>query len=105
MKKPHYPTILRNIVYTAVPEYRDARWPSNGQRVSVSLIDKIGVISLGIGLITPGAEAVFDKVGTLTTTKDKIVRELKKHFKIVKVSDVFRGVKDRYCHGFYFTIK
>lgn len=105
MKKPHYPTILRNAVYAAVPEYRNARWPSNGQRVSVSLTGKTGVISLGVGLLSPETDAVFDKVGTLTTTKDKIVLELRKYFEIVKVSDVYRGVKDRYCHGFYFTIK
>jgi hypothetical protein len=103
-KPPHYPTILRNIVFAAVPEYRAARWPSGNQRVSVSFDGHQGLVTLGIGLLTAGTEEIFDKVGTLNKTQKQILKELGGHYTVDSYTDVYYGVRDRYCHGFYFKV-
>ena len=98
---------IKDMVFAAVPAYREARWATNSSRVhtSYSEKEKSGFVALGIGLLSPDAEAVFDKVGTLKTTKQAIVKEMRKHFKGLKTTEVYTDVKDRYCHGFYFDHK
>jgi hypothetical protein len=102
MKPIHYPTILRNIVYAAVPEYQDAKWPSGGQRISVSFNGHEGAVHLGVGLLTSDAIQVFNKVGALDRTQNKILAEIAKYFKVTQTSEVYDGTKDRFHQGFFF---
>lgn len=99
---------IRKIVYEAVPEYRNLKWPNGGSRVHCSYSDKhkIGYVALGIGLLSPEAEKILDEVGSLKTTQKAITDGLRKVFgSKLKFNNVGRGVHDRYCHGFYFTTR
>lgn len=103
MKPIHYPSILRKIVYAAVPEYQDARWPSGGQRISVMFDGHNGAVHLGVGLLTSDVLQVFHAVGTLDKTQSKILNEIAKYFDITYNSEVLDRTKDRFHQGFYFT--